>query len=224
MLMQICQGLDPSISSSYKYMTDFTGLFNNSYSSYHSKLGGLLPPSSTSQSYQQSLFPSHPSYWPSYSSVMSSMYTDTNSNYSRDILQDSAASYKPISRDLLQESSSYKHFSRDILQDTTSAYKPFPNYSTMDSRQSAKLSLSTPNVQEMKKELGGGYPRVSQYSTPSPPSFPPPSAATAVGLPLKDFNLPPAVSLPPMKQPPPLTLAATHPANHQPYFVPQLHS
>ena len=30
-LMQICQGLDPSLASSYKYVTDFTGNYVHFY-------------------------------------------------------------------------------------------------------------------------------------------------------------------------------------------------
>jgi hypothetical protein len=83
-LMQICQGLDPSLASSYKCVPDFSGLFGppNSYHHAYPKLSSLIPPPpaagtpTSTSSYQQSLFSAHSPYWtvPSYSSVMSSMY------------------------------------------------------------------------------------------------------------------------------------------------------
>ena len=81
-LMQICQGLDPTLASSYKCVPDFSGIFGPPNSYHHAaypKLSSLIPPPSvtpTSSSYQQSLFSAHSPYWtvPSYSSVMSSMY------------------------------------------------------------------------------------------------------------------------------------------------------
>ena len=115
-LMQICQGLDPSLSSSYKYaaVSDFSGLFHHPaaaayqgsgyaklpcflppppVSSSANAVGGSLPP--TSSYNHQSLFSSHAAaaspYWnipPSYSSVMSSMYgSQMYDSYARDMMQ-----------------------------------------------------------------------------------------------------------------------------------------
>jgi len=130
-LMQICQGLDPSLASSYKCVPDFTGIFGppNGYHAYP-KLSSLIPsPAGTptsSSGYQQSLFSTHSPYWtvPSYSSVMSSMYSSAgmmsyNSGEgasSPTATSNSAAAVSTSSPSTSSSSAAYSAAARDLIQ------------------------------------------------------------------------------------------------------------
>jgi hypothetical protein len=205
-LMQICQGLDPSLASSYKCVPDFTGIFGppNSYHAYP-KLSSLIPSPTTtptsaaaagSAAYQQSLFSAHSPYWtvPSYSSVMSSMYSSAGMMYNNNNSEAastlhnasppavSAASSSPsysaaaAARDLIQQQQ--QQLQQQQQQTELSHYKE--SNSMLNGSYSSHLSLEATNSRQklsssgLKKEGGreganNHFPRGGLYGTATTP-------------------------------------------------------